>query len=177
LSHAHVIYVWTHDSLALGEEGPTHQPAEQMAGLRAMPNMTVVRPSDTTETVEAWRLALTHTKGPVGVVLTRQKLPVSTARSRSPVSLVRISARPLTLTPAIRLRVYGVIAQIGKGGMGQVYRAIDTKLKRQVAIKILPPAVSAERSRLARFQREAEVLALLPIRISRASTGSKNPRG
>lgn len=76
LSRARVIYIWTHDSLALGEDGPTHQPVEQLAGLRAMPNMTVIRPSDATETVEAWRLALTHTAGPVGLVLTRQKLPV-----------------------------------------------------------------------------------------------------
>jgi transketolase len=76
LSKARVIYVWTHDSIALGEDGPTHQPVEQLAGLRAMPNMMVVRPSDATETVEAWRIALKHTEGPVGLVLTRQKLPV-----------------------------------------------------------------------------------------------------
>ena len=59
LSKARVIYIWTHDSIALGEDGPTHQPVEQLAGLRAMPNMMVVRPSDATETVEAWRVALT----------------------------------------------------------------------------------------------------------------------
>ncbi len=76
LSKAHVIYVWTHDSIALGEDGPTHQPVEQLAGLRAMPNMIIIRPSDATETVEAWRIALRHTDGPVGLVLTRQKLPV-----------------------------------------------------------------------------------------------------
>jgi transketolase len=76
LSKAHVIYAWTHDSIALGEDGPTHQPVEQLAGLRAMPNMLVVRPSDATETVEAWRVALQHRDGPVGIVLTRQKLPV-----------------------------------------------------------------------------------------------------
>ena len=76
LSKARVIYVWTHDSIALGEDGPTHQPVEQLAGLRAMPNMTIIRPSDATETVEAWRVALRHTDGPVGLVLTRQKLPV-----------------------------------------------------------------------------------------------------
>jgi transketolase len=76
LSNARVIYIWTHDSIALGEDGPTHQPVEQLAGLRAMPNMMIIRPSDATETVEAWRIALTHTDGPVGLVLTRQKLPV-----------------------------------------------------------------------------------------------------
>lgn len=76
LSKAHVIYVWTHDSIALGEDGPTHQPVEQLAGLRAMPDMMILRPSDATETVEAWRVALLHRDGPVGLVLTRQKLPV-----------------------------------------------------------------------------------------------------
>jgi serine/threonine protein kinase/Tol biopolymer transport system component len=67
----------------------------------------------------------------------------------------------LALTPGIRLGVYDITAQIGEGGMGQVFRATDTKLKRQVAIKILPPAVAADAERLARFQREAEVLASL----------------
>jgi transketolase len=76
LSRAHVIYVWTHDSIALGEDGPTHQPVEQLAGLRAIPNLLVLRPSDATETVEAWRVALRHRDGPVGLVLTRQKVPV-----------------------------------------------------------------------------------------------------
>ncbi len=76
LSDAHVIYVWTHDSIALGEDGPTHQPVEQIASLRAMPNMVLLRPADANETVEAWRIAMRHTGGPVGLVLTRQKLPV-----------------------------------------------------------------------------------------------------
>jgi serine/threonine protein kinase len=67
----------------------------------------------------------------------------------------------LALTPGTRLGVYEVTAQIGEGGMGQVYRATDTKLKRQVAIKILPPSLAADSDRLARFQREAEVLASL----------------
>jgi transketolase len=76
LSAAHVIYVWTHDSIALGEDGPTHQPVEHLASLRAMPNMLLLRPADATETVEAWRIAMRHRGGPVGLVLTRQKLPV-----------------------------------------------------------------------------------------------------
>jgi serine/threonine protein kinase len=67
----------------------------------------------------------------------------------------------VTLTPGTRLGVYEVMAQIGQGGMGQVFCATDTRLKRQVAIKILPPSVAADRDRLARFQREAEVLASL----------------
>ena len=70
------IYVFTHDSIGLGEDGPTHQPIEQLAALRAIPNMTVIRPSDPTEVVEAWRAAIAHRNGPVALVLTRQKTAV-----------------------------------------------------------------------------------------------------
>jgi transketolase len=68
--------VWTHDSIALGEDGPTHQPVEHLASLRAMPNMLVIRPADANETVEGLRVAIRHTGGPVALVLSRQKLPV-----------------------------------------------------------------------------------------------------
>jgi transketolase len=71
-----VIYVFTHDSIGLGQDGPTHQPIEQLMNLRCIPNMTVIRPSDATETVEAWRAAIQNTHGPTALILTRQKLPV-----------------------------------------------------------------------------------------------------
>ncbi len=76
LMKAHVIYVFTHDSIGLGEDGPTHQPVEQLVGLRAIPNMTVIRPADANETAEAWQMAVEHRDGPVALVLTRQALPV-----------------------------------------------------------------------------------------------------
>ena len=76
LTHLKPVYVFTHDSIGLGEDGPTHQPIEQLAALRAIPNMTVIRPSDATEVVEAWRAAITHRNGPVALVLTRQKVAV-----------------------------------------------------------------------------------------------------
>ncbi len=76
LSKAHVIYVWTHDSIGLGEDGPTHQPVEQLASLRAIPDLMLLRPADANETVEAWKIAVAHTEGPVGLVFTRQKLPI-----------------------------------------------------------------------------------------------------
>jgi transketolase len=76
LTHLKPIYVFTHDSIGLGEDGPTHQPIEQLAALRAIPNMTVIRPSDPTEVVEAWRAAILHKNGPVALVLTRQKVAV-----------------------------------------------------------------------------------------------------
>jgi len=70
----HVIHVFTHDSIALGEDGPTHQPVEQMAALRAVPNLLVIRPGDANETSVAWRLALEHS-GPVALILSRQNIP------------------------------------------------------------------------------------------------------
>ena len=70
-----VVYIFTHDSIGLGEDGPTHQPVEQLAALRAIPNLTVIRPCDANETIEAWRHALNSTQGPVALALTRQNLP------------------------------------------------------------------------------------------------------
>jgi transketolase len=71
-----VIFVFTHDSIGVGEDGPTHQPIEQIMNLRQVPNMTVIRPADANETLEAWRLAITNTSGPTTLVLSRQNLPV-----------------------------------------------------------------------------------------------------
>jgi len=76
LMKAHVIYVFTHDSIGLGEDGPTHQPVEQLLGLRAIPGMTVIRPADANEAAESWRIAVEHTGGPVALALSRQALPV-----------------------------------------------------------------------------------------------------
>ncbi len=70
------IMVYTHDSIGLGEDGTTHQPVEQLLGLRAVPNMTVIRPADANETAQAWRVAIQHSGGPVAIVLTRQGLPI-----------------------------------------------------------------------------------------------------
>ncbi|HXI45853.1 MAG TPA: transketolase C-terminal domain-containing protein, partial [Candidatus Acidoferrales bacterium] len=75
LAGLHVIYVWTHDSVGLGEDGPTHQPIEHYAALRAMPNLWFVRPGDANEAAAAWGLALERQGGPVALSLTRQKLP------------------------------------------------------------------------------------------------------
>jgi len=75
LSHVPVIYVFTHDSIGVGEDGPTHQPIEHLAALRATPNVTVIRPADANETTEAWKLAVTQVDGPTALILTRQALP------------------------------------------------------------------------------------------------------
>jgi len=75
LSEAHVIYSWTHDSVGLGEDGPTHQPVEQLASLRAMPGLRLIRPADANECAHAWRIAV-DSGGPTGLVLSRQAIPV-----------------------------------------------------------------------------------------------------
>ncbi len=82
LSGIHVVYVWTHDSVGLGEDGPTHQPVEHYAALRAIPNLYFVRPGDANETSAAWALAAERTDGPVALALTRQKLPTLAGTDR-----------------------------------------------------------------------------------------------
>jgi len=78
------IMVYTHDSIGLGEDGTTHQPVEQLIGLRSVPNMTVIRPADANETAHAWLAALQHTRGPVCIILTRQGLPVLDQKRYAP---------------------------------------------------------------------------------------------
>ena len=84
LMGVHVIYVFTHDSIGLGEDGPTHQSIEQLAGLRAIPNFMVIRPGDANEAAEAWRAAMTHRGGPVLLALCRQKLPTLDRAAMAP---------------------------------------------------------------------------------------------
>jgi transketolase len=84
-----VIYVFTHDSIGVGEDGPTHQPIEHLNSLRAIPNFTVIRPADANETTEAWKVAIAHRDGPVALVLSRQKLPVIDREACAPAAGLR----------------------------------------------------------------------------------------
>jgi transketolase len=88
----HVIYVFTHDSIGLGEDGPTHQPIEQLAGLRAVPGLVVIRPADAGETVEAWRVAISRQDGPTALAVTRQKVPFIDRERFAPASGVAMGA-------------------------------------------------------------------------------------
>jgi transketolase len=81
-----VIFIFTHDSVGLGEDGPTHQPIEQLMGLRAVPNLVTIRPADATETVEAWKVALERMHGPTALILSRQNLPVLDRNTLAPAS-------------------------------------------------------------------------------------------
>jgi len=92
LSRLHVIHVFTHDSVALGEDGPTHQPVEQLAGLRAVPNLTVIRPADANETAVAWRVAIEHCDAPVSLVFTRQAVPTLDRSRMAPADGLRRGA-------------------------------------------------------------------------------------
>ncbi|MFN2120882.1 MAG: transketolase [Anaerolineales bacterium] len=84
LSHIGSIFVYTHDSVGLGEDGPTHQPIEQLAGLRAMPNLVVIRPGDANEVCEAWKIAISRRDGPTALALTRQAIPIFNRSEVSP---------------------------------------------------------------------------------------------
>ncbi|MCA1564095.1 MAG: transketolase [Acidobacteria bacterium] len=92
LSEVQVIYVFTHDSVGLGEDGPTHQPVEHLAGLRAIPNLYVIRPADPHETREAWRIAIERRHAPTALILTRQKVPVIDQKLYNPAAGARRGA-------------------------------------------------------------------------------------
>jgi len=100
LMQLHVIHVWTHDSAWVGEDGPTHQPVEQLATFRAIPNLTVIRPADANETVAAWRVALERRNGPTALLLTRQNVPVLAETTPDAAETVARGAYVLADTPA-----------------------------------------------------------------------------
>jgi len=93
-----VVYVFSHDSIGLGEDGPTHQPVEQLLGLRSIPNLTVIRPCDANETIEAWKVALSEIKGPVAICLTRQAVPILDRNIYAPARLLALGAYVLKET-------------------------------------------------------------------------------
>jgi transketolase len=111
ISEVQAIYVFTHDSIGLGEDGPTHQPIEHLAGLRAIPHLYVIRPADPHETREAWRLAILRRKAPTALALTRQKLPLIDRTRYAPAEGTRrgayILAEAENATPALILLATG----------------------------------------------------------------------
>jgi len=122
----HPIFIYTHDSIALGEDGTTHQPVEQLIGLRSIPNMTLIRPADANETAQAWRVALEHSGGPVALILTRQGIPVIDQEKYTKATELEKGAYILSeaeKTPQIIL--------IGTGSEVQLVLAAQLKLKGQ----------------------------------------------
>jgi transketolase len=115
LTRLPVIYVFTHDSIGLGEDGPTHQPVEHLAALRAMPHLTVLRPADPNETATAWRVALAKRDGPTALVLTRQKVPLLKRESFPSVDLAAKGAYVLAdaVAKPLRLIVIATGSEVG----------------------------------------------------------------
>src|SRR5512136_300080 len=110
-----VVFVFTHDSIFLGEDGPTHQPVEHLAALRAIPNLVVIRPADANETSEAWRVALEYRNGPVALLLSRQNLPILDRTVMGPAAGLRQGAYVLADsegTPGIILMSSGSEVEI-----------------------------------------------------------------
>ena len=107
LMEQRVIYVWTHDSVFLGEDGPTHQPVEHIAALRSIPNLSVIRPGDATEVAGAWAMALNRTEGPTALALTRQNLPTLATTSAEKTAKGAYIVRATEGTPDVILMASG----------------------------------------------------------------------
>ena len=158
ISHYPSIFVWTHDSIVVGEDGPTHQPVEHLAALRAIPNLLVFRPADANETAAAWKYTLEYREGPLALLLTRQGLPVldqnkySSASNLSKGAYVLVKAdKPdvlllasgsevsVALCAAEGLEKEGIKAQVVSMPCWELFEKQDRKYKDSV----LPPAVRA----------------------------------
>ncbi len=153
-----VIYVFTHDSIGLGEDGPTHQPIEQLASLRLIPNLTVIRPADANETAEAWRMALKIEGGPVALILTRQNLPTLDRDLMAPADNLAYGAYVLNSlegsTPEVILMASGSEVSIALEAMEKLNeKGLSTRVvsmpcwelfeqqPREYRDRILPPAI------------------------------------
>jgi transketolase len=153
LSGYPVIFVFTHDSIGLGEDGPTHQAVEHLATLRAMPGMITVRPADAHETIHAWKFALEHRSGPVCLVLTRQKVPVLDQQKYAPAGQLARGGYVLAASPDAR------IVLIGTGS--EVHLALRAH-ERLLAMGIPAQVVSMPSWELFEQQPEAYRQAVLP---------------
>lgn len=155
-----VIYVYTHDSIGLGEDGPTHQPIEQLAALRAIPNLTVIRPADANETAEAWKMALINETGPTALVLTRQNLPTLDRNLMAPADQLALGAYVLnnqdSSKPDLILMATGSEISVALAAMEKLkIRGISTRVvsipswelfERQTLAyrnQVLPPEITA----------------------------------
>ncbi|MCS6993634.1 MAG: transketolase [Anaerolineales bacterium] len=160
ISHLPSIWVFTHDSIGVGEDGPTHQPVEHVTALRAIPNLVTIRPADANETVHAWRIALTRTHAPTALILTRQNLPTLDRSIYSDASLLERGAYVLSdmgdnapelilmasgsevslvVEAALRLAAEGVNVRVVSFPSWELFKAQDSTYRDTV----LPPHVKA----------------------------------
>jgi transketolase len=158
------IFVYTHDSIGLGEDGTTHQPVEQLVSLRSIPNVTVIRPADANETVQAWRSALMHRGGPVVLVLTRQGLPIIDREKNAAATglaqgayILSESAKPpqlillatgsevdLILKAQARLTGEGIAARVVSMPSWELFEAQDDDYKEKVLPKAIKKRLAVE---------------------------------
>ena len=164
----HVIYIYTHDSIGLGEDGPTHQPIEQLSALRAIPGMTLIRPADASETAEAWRVTLKHKKGPVALVLTRQKLPFIDRSKYAPASGLARGAYVLADSP-------GGAPQVVMMSTGSEVSLILDAQKKLEAEGIRSRAVSMPSQELFARQDQAYRDSVLPKGVKRIAIEAAHP--
>lgn len=157
LMRQRVIYVFTHDSIGVGEDGPTHQPVEHLASLRAIPGLTVIRPADANETVAAWREAIARPDGPTALILSRQALPtlaggsaaglargayVLAEASRTPADLILMatgSEVEIALAAAAKLEAEGVATRVVSFPSWELFEAQSPEYRET----ILPKAIGA----------------------------------
>ncbi len=129
-----VVYVFTHDSIALGEDGPTHQPVEHLASLRAIPGLTVIRPGDANETAVAWRIAIGSTKGPVALILSRQDLPTLDRKKFASAQGLHFGAYILSDTPNVEPEL--ILIATGSE-VGLIVQAKEELVKRKIAVRLV----------------------------------------
>jgi len=163
LSRLHAIYVFTHDSIGVGEDGPTHEPVEQLAGLRAIPGLVVIRPADPNETAEAWAFAVKQ-QGPTLLAMTRQNVPhLDRSNARSPgverggyilaeaeggapeVILIGTGSEVgLCVKAQERLKGYGVKARVVSLPSWEIFGAQDETYREQVLPKAIKKRITVE---------------------------------
>ena len=171
LMKKHVIYVFTHDSIGLGEDGPTHQPVEQLPGLRAIPNLTVIRPGDANEAVVAWRVAVEAQDHPVALIFTRQDIPILDRSQLAPAEGLRQGAYVLADAPEGR----PALILIASGS--EVSLVLDAR-KQLLAQGIATRVVSMPSWELFEAQPEAYRRHVLPPSVrARLSVEAASPQG
>jgi transketolase len=166
LMRLQVIYVFTHDSIGLGEDGPTHQPVEHLAALRAIPNLYVVRPGDANEVAQAWRIALEHTDGPTALIFSRQNVPTLDRSALAPAEgalrggyVLRAAANPqalligtgselsLALQAADLLEARGIATQVVSMPSWELFARQDEAYRASVLPAQLTVRVAVEAAR------------------------------
>lgn len=159
----HVVYVFTHDSIALGEDGPTHQPVEQLAALRAIPRLTVIRPGDANETAVAWRVALEMRNFPVVLVLTRQALPTLDRTHFAPAEGLRRGAYILSDAPEAMPQ----LILIASGSEISLIVAAQHKLEEQnIAVRLVSMASWELFEAQSQEYRDSVLLPSVPARLA-----------